>query len=466
MPLVNGKFEDGEYPSKKHVRVLFDNSKAWRFRVLYGGRNGYKDWSYAQAAIERGIRKSTGFLFTREVQLTIADSAHKLLCDTIKRLGYQQYYTITNSKITCNINDTFFIFRGLNDLVSDDIKSTEGIDICVICEAQNLTEKSATDLFPTIRKAGSEIWIMFNTKLESDYVYQLCVVNPPDNMICDRVNYTDTNAPEKMLSQVIIDEAERMKAMDYKKYEHVWLGMPSLSGLFFSSFGDHNRILPFVIGDQDDNSRIFGSLDHGIAHNTSFGLWYLDPDGTMYRVFTYSNNGGTTRSHAEAIVESIGACRFTRYMFPNSIYFDYAMNEKHQLNEYHYKSDLDEYKEVFGASEGGKDTVFIPANKRKIDGCHAMHQVFANENGQPIFRYFDGLNDKLIDSLKSMVTDDIEPEIYSKIDGDDETDECRYGIMGIVAHSASLKTTKKKQAALVLNIERPMELARTYGGLS
>jgi len=88
MPLVNGEFLPGKYPSAKHARVLFDSSKKWRYRVLYGGRNGYKDWSFAQAAIERAIRQPTRILFTREDQLTIAVSAQKLLSDTIKLLGY------------------------------------------------------------------------------------------------------------------------------------------------------------------------------------------------------------------------------------------------------------------------------------------------------------------------------------------------------------------------------------------
>ena len=442
MPLINGIVYDLELPSEKHARVIGDTSHPWRYRVLHGGRNGYKDWSFAAAAIERGVRVSTRFLFTREVQLTIADSAHQLLKDTINRLGYTKYFDITNNKITCKKNDTSFIFRGLNDLVSEDVKSTEGIDVCVICEAQNLTLKSMGDLDPTIRKKNSEIWIMFNTKFDTDYVYQFCVVNPPENMICERVTYLD--APARMLSDVVRDQAENDKATNIDLYNNKWLGLPLLLGQFFSNFGRHNSETPFIIPEQDDNTRIFGSLDHGISHFTSFGLWYLDPLHYMHRILTYKRNGLTTKGHAENIVDIIEACRFTRYLFPCEIFYDYAMDEMSRKNEREYRSDLDEYKDVFKLKDGARNTRFIPANKRKVDGCHAMKGVFDLGDGLPVLRYFEGLNDDFVDAIKAAEMDDLNAEIYKKQDGDDPVDECRYGVMGINTKRAIKKMPKSK----------------------
>jgi phage terminase large subunit len=446
MPLIDGKVEPLVLPSEKHARVIFDQSKKWRYRVMYGGRNGYKDWSFSAAAIERGVRVSTRFLFTREIQLTIADSAHKLLCDTIRRLGYSQYFTITNNKIECNINETSFVFRGLNDLVSDDIKSMEGIDICAICEAQNLTEKSFIDLDPTIRKKGSEIWIMFNTKMETDFVYDFCVKNPPENMICEKVNYTDTDAPAEMLSAEIIEQAERMRRDNLELYNNIWLGEPLTLGLFFGGFGPHNAETPFVIANHDTNERLIGSLDHGIAHNTSFGLHYLDNDGYVHRIFTYSNNGGTTQSHAEAICDALEGCYQSRHNYPSEIFYDYAMDEKHAVNERIYLSDLDVYRGVFSTRPTGKNVKFIPANKRKVDGCHAMIAMFDKGNGLPILRYFKGMNDAFVLSIKNVIKDKTNPEVYAKIDGDDETDEFRYAAMGIMTRLSARKSRQAYQA--------------------
>jgi phage terminase large subunit len=453
MPLVDGKFEPLTLPSEKHQRVLFDSSKPWRYRVLHGGRNGYKDWSVCQAIVEICLRTSKRCLFTREVQLTIADSAHALLRDTIKRLGYTEYFTVHNNRITCNVNDSSIIFRGLNEMVSGDIKSMEGIDICVVMEAEGLQRKSfEEDLDPTIRKDGSEIWIIFNTKQASDFVYQFCVIHPPENMIRELVNYTDTN-DLALCSQVIRDQAERMKVENYELYRNVWLGEPLTIGLFFPEFGEHNRCTPFIIPDSD-NERLFASLDHGIVHNTSFGLFYVNSSLDIFRMFTYCRNGGVTRTHAEAILEQLEAFSLSRYQFPRVVFYDYAMDEKHKTDEWNYRSDLDVYKEVFAAHRLGKNVRFVPANKRKIDGCSAMRSVFKCINGKPQLFYYSGYNDEFEAGIKAVVQDKINPEIYAKMEGDDVADECRYGIMGIISFIAGIKQAQNNHR----NGQRPTKI--------
>jgi hypothetical protein len=463
MPLVNGKFTDLILPSAKHAKVLFDPGRMvdgklvpWRYRVLYGGRNGYKDWSATAATIEIGIRRSTRFLFTREVQNTIADSSYQLLCDEIRRLGYWNYFNVLSNRIECKINETSFIFRGLNDIVSEDVKSTEGIDIAVIGEAQNLTEKSMSDFAPTIRKEGSEIWILFNTQFDTDYVYQFCVKHPPENMICEKVNYTDTDDPKKTTSQVIIDEAERDKRENLELYLNKWLGEPRTIGLFFPELGTHNKELPFVIPELDDNERIIGALDHGIAHPTCYHHMYLDPEGYIHGIFTYKMTGGNTRWHAENIIESIESCRFSRYMYPSEIYYDSQMDVKHALNEMVYRSDIDEYLDAFKSRPAGIRTFFIPANKRKPDGCHAQRLVFSGAGGIPIYRYFDGLNDGLIEDLKRVITDKINSEQYAKMDGDDGADVHRYGIMGALTKMASINLKKQDNVRKIYKKREPL----------
>jgi phage terminase large subunit len=443
MPLVDGEFIPLEFPSEKHARVLMDHSRPWRYRVLYGGRNGYKDWSIAATAIERAVRCPTRFLFTREVQLTLADSAHQLLKDTITRLGYDGYFTVLEKKIICHLNGSSIIFRGLNEKVSGDVKSMEGIDIAVVMEAEDLDEKSfCEDLDPTVRKPGSEIWIAFNTKQETGFVYNFCVTNPPENMLCEKVTYLDTNNPDKMLSPVILDQANRMKLENYELYKNTWLGEPLTLGLFFKEFGNHNECIPFVIPEHS-NRTLIGSLDHGLVHNTSFGLSYISEKLDMFRMFTYSECGGTTRAHAEAILEKIESFSLSRYQFPSIVFYDYSMDEKHKQDEWDYKSDIDIYKEVFGAHPLGKMVRFVKANKNKVPGCSAMRGMFVKVNGRPQFYYFAGMNKKFVTSIKNVVTDDTNTEVYSKMDGDDETDECRYSIMGAMSICSGIRSSRE-----------------------
>jgi hypothetical protein len=237
MPIKDGKIVDLELP-RKHARVLFDQSKQWRFRELHGGRNGAKDWSIAAAAIEIGIRKSTRFLFTREVQKTLAASAHQLLKDTIQRLGYSQYFEVLRNEIRCKQNETIFLFEGLNDIVASDLKSFEGIDIAVICEAEDLTKQSFQTFNFTIRKPGSQIWIQFNPQFEDDFVYSYFVTNPPGNCIGCQVNGFGLSADGKAVvpadnpwvSPEQIAEAQKLLNSDKDAFDNQCLGLPKGSG--------------------------------------------------------------------------------------------------------------------------------------------------------------------------------------------------------------------------------------------
>jgi phage terminase large subunit len=160
-------------------------------------------------------------LCARELQNSITDSVHKLLCDQIDRLGLAQYFDITANSIRGRFTGSEFLFKGLRHNVNE-IKSTEGIDICWVEEAQRVSEASWEILIPTIRKPGSEIWITFNPFDEDDPTYQRFIVNPPDGAVVAQVNY-DQNP---FFPDVLRAEMEYMKRVDYEAYEHVWLGKP------------------------------------------------------------------------------------------------------------------------------------------------------------------------------------------------------------------------------------------------
>ena len=108
----------------------------------------------------------------------------------------------------------------------DQIKSTEGINICWVSEAHNVSDESWEILLPTVRAEGSEIWIDFNPKFEHDPTYQRWVVNPPDNCISRLVNYTDN----PYFPDVLRIEMEHDKASDKQLYEQKWLGKPMGAG--------------------------------------------------------------------------------------------------------------------------------------------------------------------------------------------------------------------------------------------
>ena len=188
-----------------------------RYKVLYGGRGAARSWSVARALLIRAAAAPTRIGCFREYQKSIKDSVHRLLSDQIELLELPGY-TVTDRELR-HRNGSLFIFEGLHHNVTK-IKSLEGIDVAWVEEAERVSKRSWDILIPTIRKAGSEIWVNFNPDLEDDPTYQMLVVNPPPNAWVKQVSWADNPwFPEEL--RVTKDYAY---AVDPDAAAHVWGG--------------------------------------------------------------------------------------------------------------------------------------------------------------------------------------------------------------------------------------------------
>lgn len=191
---------------------------AKRYKIAYGGRGSGKSTSAALILLIEGARKKTRILCAREIQNSITDSVYKLLKDLIsENEEFKEYQCMQNT--IRHANGTEFIFKGLRHNIND-IKSTEGVNICWVEEAQSVSESSWEILIPTIREESSEIYITFNPDREDDPTYQRFVEHADNDMTVIKVNY-DQNP---FFSEVLRKEMERDKERDYNKYLHIWLG--------------------------------------------------------------------------------------------------------------------------------------------------------------------------------------------------------------------------------------------------
>lgn len=179
----------------------------------------------AQALILISAARPVRILCAREQQNSISESVHRLLSDTIARLGMGGNFDIQRDKIICASTGSTFFFEGIKANV-DRIKSYEGVDYCWVEEAHKVSENSWKILIPTIRKETadfqSEIWITFNPELETDYTYKTFVIDgrsDPDTVVVE-MNWRDN----PWFPRVLMLEMEKLKAKDYDAYLNVWEG--------------------------------------------------------------------------------------------------------------------------------------------------------------------------------------------------------------------------------------------------
>lgn len=214
-----------DFPSK--LQFLFEPH---RYKIARGGRGSGKSWGYARALLLQGTQRPLRILCVREVQRSIKDSVHKLIADQIEYMGLSNFYEVTQSEVRGR-NGTLFLFTGLSSNTAESIKSFEGIDRAWVEEGQMVSKSSFRILTPTIRKAGSEIWISFNPDLETDYVFEAFVSHPPEDCVSVVMNYMDN----PWFPDVLEQERLHCKETAPKDYDNVWLGKcrPAVTGAIY-----------------------------------------------------------------------------------------------------------------------------------------------------------------------------------------------------------------------------------------
>lgn len=230
-------------------------------------------------------------LCTREYQTSIRDSSHKILKDTISRLGLDAWFHVTQDAIRSKTGSEF-LFKGLHGN-EQSIKSTEGVDICWLEEAQSTSASSWVTLPATIRKPGSEIWCTYNLLDERDPTHSRFYREDGSlkrkDAIVHKINY-DSNP--YFWSSELVGEMEADKEADYHLYEHVWLGMPLKVSNAIILSGKYT-VMEFPDFFEKQADRIHFGADFGFAQDPSTLIRFfpLDNDGKRKLFITHEAYG-------------------------------------------------------------------------------------------------------------------------------------------------------------------------------
>jgi phage terminase large subunit len=165
------------------------------------------------------------FLCARQFQNRIDESVYTLIKNKIENSSFKDEFTLTKNSIRHKVTGSEFIFYGIARNLSE-IKSTEGVDILWLEEAHYLTSEQWDVIEPTIRKEGSQIWLIWNPDEITDFIYQNFVVNPPEDCIGRPINWEENPYLSDTMLKVIHEAYKR----DPEKARHVYGGEPKTGG--------------------------------------------------------------------------------------------------------------------------------------------------------------------------------------------------------------------------------------------
>lgn len=200
-----------------------------RFKVAIGGRGGTKSQTCVDILINLVANEGKKVCVFREFGSSIEDSVWSLIEDEIYRIGVPGF-KVGQRKIEHEFGGVFKS-KGLGR-DSKSVKSYSGFDIFLVEEGDFLTDVILRDLTPTLRKTGSEMWLIFNPQSRGDAVSKRFLIPFYKTLLKDKIYVDDlhyivwTNWDENPWFPAEL-EAERLmdkEILSKAEYAHKWEG--------------------------------------------------------------------------------------------------------------------------------------------------------------------------------------------------------------------------------------------------
>lgn len=269
-----------------------------RYKGAWGGRGSGKSQFFADRLIISALSQP-GFraLCCREVQKSLKESAKRLIESKIEEYGLGKMFDVQVDGIKTP-GGGLIAFAGLQDHTSESIKSYEGFDVAWVEEAQTVSHRSLNLLRPTIRKPGSEIWLSWNPRFDTDAVDEMLRgEETPSGARVVRANWNDNPWFPAELEQ----ERQDCIRQQPEQYDHIWEGgyATVADGAYFARHiaeaREQGRIRPLA---KDPLLPSKAYWDIGVRDATA--IWVVQQSGEQIRFIDhYEASGQDLASHLD-----------------------------------------------------------------------------------------------------------------------------------------------------------------------
>lgn len=198
----------------------------YRYRCSHGGRGSAKTRTFALMTAIRGYMaamngQSGVILCAREYMNSLEESSMEEVKQAIRSVPWlNDFYELGEKYIRTKCRSVSYVFAGLRHNL-DSIKSKARILIAWVDEAESVSEIAWTKLTPTVREAGSEIWVTWNPERDGSATDKRFRKNPPDSSVVVEMNYGDNPWFPSVLEEERLSDQSRL---DPNTYAWIWEG--------------------------------------------------------------------------------------------------------------------------------------------------------------------------------------------------------------------------------------------------
>jgi phage terminase large subunit len=227
-----------------------------RYFIISGGRGSSKSFGVGTFTSLLSFEKGHKILFTRQTMSSAHLSIIPEFQEKIELLESQDKFEVTKTDILNKQSGSEIIFRGLKTSSGDqtaNLKSLQGVTDWILEEAEELVDESTFDKINlSVRQKGvqNRVIIIFNPTTKEHWIYKRFFeqegIEGGFNGIKNNTTYIHTTYEDNIehLDKSFLDEIERIKETNPKKYQHTILGgwLDKAEGVVFTNwkFGEFN----------------------------------------------------------------------------------------------------------------------------------------------------------------------------------------------------------------------------------
>lgn len=227
-----------------------------RFYILTGGRGSGKSFEVARFTSLLSFETNHKILFTRQTMTSAHLSIIPEFQEKIDLLNLNGAFEINRNEIVNVHSKSTIIFKGLKTSSGDQtaaLKSLQGVTTWILDEAEELTDETVFDKINlSIRQKGihNRVILILNPSTKEHWIYKRFFeqsgVREGFNGIKNNVTYIHTTYQDNVenLDDSFLNEIQRIKINNPKKYQHVIMGgwLDKAEGVVFTNwkFGEFN----------------------------------------------------------------------------------------------------------------------------------------------------------------------------------------------------------------------------------
>jgi len=221
-----------------------------RYYIVTGGRGSGKSYALNTYILSLTYERGHTILFTRYTLTSAHISIIPEFLDKIDTLGVNHHFHITKDSITNITTGSTILFKGIktsSGTQTANLKSLSGVTTWILDEAEELNDEDVFDKIDfSIReqKKQNRIILILNPSTKEHFIYRRFFeergVQPASNKTVNDTTYIHTTYldNEENLSKSFLEQIERIKVSNPKKYEHTILGgwLNKAEGVIFENW--------------------------------------------------------------------------------------------------------------------------------------------------------------------------------------------------------------------------------------